>query len=68
MTAAAVRPTGALIPTPRTPADDLPAPRAVLVPPAVAYQRVLHQLVRRELRLVADVATWAPADDPGIIA
>jgi hypothetical protein len=30
---------------------------------AVAYQRVLHQLVRRELRLLADLATWAPADD-----
>jgi hypothetical protein len=68
MTAVAVRSTGALIPTPRTPADDVPAPRTVPVPPAVAYQRVLHQLVRRELRLVADVATWAPDGDPARIA
>jgi Hemerythrin HHE cation binding domain len=30
---------------------------------AVAYQRVIHQLVRRELRLLAELATWAPADD-----
>jgi hypothetical protein len=34
----------------------------------VAYQRVLHQLVRRELRLLADLATWAPADDSRRIA
>jgi hypothetical protein len=34
----------------------------------VAYQRVLHQLVRRELRLLADVAAWAPADDSERIA
>jgi hypothetical protein len=27
----------------------------------VAYQRVLHQLVRRELRLLGELATWAPA-------
>jgi hypothetical protein len=30
----------------------------------VAYQRVLHQLVRRELRLLSDLSAWAPADDP----
>ena len=30
---------------------------------AVAYQRVLHQLVRRELRLLAELAAWAPADE-----
>ncbi len=30
---------------------------------AAAYQRVLHQLVRREFRMLADLATWAaPAD------
>ena len=44
----------------------LPAP--VAPPPALdlgasAYQRVLHQLVRRELRMLAELATWAdPAD------
>src|SRR3954462_2087675 len=31
---------------------------------AVAYQRVLHQLVRRELRLLAELSTWAPAGEP----
>jgi hemerythrin HHE cation binding domain-containing protein len=30
---------------------------------AVASQRVLHQMVRRELRLVGELSTWAPADD-----
>jgi hypothetical protein len=30
---------------------------------AAAYERVLHQLVRRELRMLAELATWAdPAD------
>ncbi|MGY1601755.1 hemerythrin domain-containing protein [Geodermatophilus sp. SYSU D00815] len=31
---------------------------------AVAHQRVLHQLVRRELRTLAELATWAPAAEP----
>jgi hypothetical protein len=31
---------------------------------AVAYQRVLHALVRRELRVLAELATWAPAGEP----
>jgi hypothetical protein len=65
MTTTAVRPTG-LIPTPRTAADDA-VPRTPLperdAGPAVAYQRVLHQLVRRELRLLADLVPWAPADE-----
>jgi hypothetical protein len=64
MTATAVRPTG-LIPAPRPAADDTvahtPAPGAA--GRAAAYQRVLHQLVRRELRLLADLAAWAPADE-----
>lgn len=30
---------------------------------AAAYQRVLHQLVRRELRLLGDLAAWAPAGE-----
>jgi hypothetical protein len=29
----------------------------------VAYQRVLHQLVRREWRLLGELATWAPAHE-----
>jgi poly-gamma-glutamate capsule biosynthesis protein CapA/YwtB (metallophosphatase superfamily) len=63
MTATAVRPTG-LIPSPRAASDDAAAaPRPVAAGSgAVAYQRVLHQLVRRELRLLADLAAWAPAE------
>jgi hypothetical protein len=53
-------PTGG-IPEPRRPSDD-PLP-AVRPGRAAAYQRVLHQLVRRELRLLADLATWAPAGE-----
>jgi hypothetical protein len=30
---------------------------------AVSYQRVLHQVMRREWRLMADLATWAAPDD-----
>ncbi len=67
MTAAAVRSTQTLIPTPRTAGDDV-LPTTVSIPPAVAYQRVLHQLVRRELRLLADLAAWAPTDDAERIA
>jgi hypothetical protein len=31
---------------------------------AVACQRVLHTMVRRELRLLAELSTWAPAGEP----
>lgn len=66
MTATAVRP-AALIPTPRTAGDDAPAGVPTLhsapVCRAVAYQRVLHRLVRRELRLLAELAAWAAPDD-----
>jgi len=56
MTAAVL--TRPLIPSPRTAVED--APRHS---PAVAYQRVLHQAVRREFRLLAELASWAPSDD-----
>src|SRR4051794_39249326 len=67
MTATAVRPTTA-IPTPRSSTENLsPHQPTVLLNPsgsrAVAYQRVLHQLARRELRLLAELASWAPADE-----
>jgi hypothetical protein len=65
MTATAVRPTSP-IPVPRAAADDttpLPVSPAPAVSRAVAYQRVLHQLVRRELGLLADLGSWAPADE-----
>jgi len=55
MTAVLARPT---IPTPRTSEEYAPRNSA-----AVAYQRVLHQAVRREFRLLAELASWAPADD-----
>jgi hypothetical protein len=67
MTAAAVRSTTG-IPTPRTAADDRLIPASAAPCAAVAYQRVLHQLVRRELRVLADLAAWAPADDADRIA
>ena len=68
MTAAAVRSTTAVIPTPRTAGDDVRPTTTTSIPAAVAYQRVLHQLVRRELRLLADLAAWAPVDDAERIA
>ncbi|MCW2698909.1 MAG: hemerythrin protein [Blastococcus sp.] len=46
------------VPTPRLPVED-----AVRSTAAVAYQRVVHQAVRREFRLLADLAGWAVADD-----
>ncbi len=55
MTAVLARP---LIPTPRVPIE--PMTRST---PAVAYQRVLHQAVRREFRMLAELASWAPAED-----
>jgi Hemerythrin HHE cation binding domain len=61
MTATAVRPTQ-LIPVPRSPGDDV-VTSGPAAGRAVAYQRVLHQLVRRELRLLAELAAWAAPDD-----
>ncbi|MGY1858497.1 hemerythrin domain-containing protein [Modestobacter sp. SYSU DS0290] len=52
---AAVLPRPAAAPTPDP--DRLPSTAAV------AYQRVLHGLARRELRLLAELTAWAPADD-----
>ena len=58
MTAVLPRPTTVRIPSPRTPME--PVTRST---PAVAYERVLHQTVRREFRLLAGLASWSPADD-----
>jgi hypothetical protein len=57
---AAVLPRAALpaIPTPRVSGETPPRRTA-----AVGYQRVLHQTVRREFRLLAELAGWAAADD-----
>jgi hypothetical protein len=68
MTAAAVRSPIVAVPHPRAAADDQPVATPSSNPPAVAYQRVLHQLVRRELRLLADLGAWAPVDDAERIA
>jgi hypothetical protein len=66
MTETPVRP-ASMIPGPRAAADDTALPTAQHHRPAagraVAYQRVLHHLVRRELRLLADLAAWAPAGE-----
>jgi hypothetical protein len=51
------RPAGRPIPTPRNGGS------ATRTTPAVAYQRVLHRMVRREFRLLAELAAWAPASD-----
>jgi hypothetical protein len=53
------------IPVPRSPQSGAArsAPAAVPAPPAcraVGYQRVLHQVVRREWRLLGELTTWAP--------
>lgn len=56
------------IPVPRSPRrgpERLARPRPAAVAPAsccraVAYQRVLHQVVRREWRLLGELAGWAP--------
>jgi Hemerythrin HHE cation binding domain len=64
MTATAVRP---LIPAPRSPRDGacdaVVQASATTAGRAVAYQRVLHQLVRRELRMLAELAGWAAPGD-----
>ena len=59
MTAAVLtRPATTLIPTPRVSTESLPRRT-----PAIGYQEVLHRMVRREFRLLAELASWAPADD-----
>jgi len=59
MTAAVLsRPRSSAIPTPRISTEYLPRRTA-----AVGYQEVLHRMVRREFRLLAELASWAPADD-----
>ena len=63
MTATAVH---ATIPHPRTPESAGPAePRAQAGATcrAVAYQRVLHQVARREWRMLGELATWARPGD-----
>src|SRR3954471_3564615 len=66
MTASAVRATST-IPRPRSPEPAAPPPapeREDRAAPsgcrAVAYQRVLHQVMRREWRLLGELAGWAP--------
>src|SRR5687768_14339673 len=64
MTAVLPRPVQLRIPSPRMPSEPVTRSTPVIrSTPAVAYQRVLHQTVRREFRLLAELASWAPADD-----
>ena len=51
------------IPAPRTPLDDAVPASPIRNSDAVAYQRVLHQAVRREFRMLAELTGWAVADD-----
>jgi hypothetical protein len=67
MTAAQIGTATPVLPVPRAPADDavsVPTTVAPRVSRAAAYQRVLHHLVRRELRLLADLLSWAPPAEP----
>ncbi|WP_081788808.1 hemerythrin domain-containing protein, partial [Candidatus Blastococcus massiliensis] len=60
-----------VVPVPRAPADDVVVPGAPRTAPgsrASSYQRVLHQLARRELRLLAELGAWAPPGDRARIA
>jgi hypothetical protein len=64
MAAVAVGTHSPAIPSPRTSGDSRsPHSATPAAGPAVGYQRVLHQLVRRELRMLAELAGWAPADE-----
>ena len=69
MTAVLPRPTSvaarpSAIPVPRRPVHAV-VPSPVAHTPAVGYQLVLHRMVRREFRVLAELARWAPADDAG---
>src|SRR3954471_4165048 len=55
----------AVLPRPTRPQVRAASPAPAPISRAVAYQRVLHQLVRRELRLLAELSTWAPTAEPG---
>jgi hypothetical protein len=56
MTAAVL--TRPFIPTPRVSTETLPRRTA-----AVGYEEVLHRMVRREFRLLAELARWGQPDD-----
>jgi hemerythrin-like domain-containing protein len=59
MTAAVLsRPATTIVPTPRVSAETLPRRTA-----AIAYEETLHRMVRREFRLLAELASWADAED-----
>jgi hypothetical protein len=50
------------IPRPRMPMDAR-VEEPVRITSAVAYQRVMHQVFRREFRLLGDLTGWAPTGD-----
>ena len=53
-----------VLPVPRRAADDVPTAPRLPGSRAGAYQRVLHRVLRRELRLLADLVSWAPGAEP----
>ena len=53
-----------VLPVPRRAADDVPTTPRPPASRAGAYQRVLHRVLRRELRLLADLTSWAPPAEP----
>ncbi|MGY1986890.1 hemerythrin domain-containing protein [Blastococcus sp. SYSU DS0669] len=55
-------------PTVAPPALTPPAPPATPGTAATAYQRVLHRAVLRELRLLAELASWVTTDDAARVA
>ena len=64
MTTAQVGTGTPLLPLPIRAADDLPTSPPPPSSRAGAYQRVLHRVLRREVRLLADLLAWAPAAEP----
>ena len=69
MTTVALRTHASLIPLPHSPGDRSGGSRGASIAGrqpgrAVGYERVLHQMVRRELPTLAELATWAPPDEP----
>lgn len=63
MTTVQVRAGTPVLPVPRRATDDAPS-GAARRSRAGDHQRVLHQVVRREFSLLAELLGWAPADEP----
>ncbi len=67
MTAVQVGTATSALPVPRAPGDGPAAGRAAAATPGVraaAEQRIVHQLVGRELRTLCELLSWAPPAEP----